>query len=93
LGESPRARALSDALRFLWHFTDSGVGIPFRAIKEVFRRFSRVDRSLSRRSEGCGLGLRIAKFTVDAHQGTITVDSKPSQGSTFIVTVPAVPSA
>jgi len=64
-----------------------------RALKKVFLRFYQVDRSLSRRAEGCGLGLSIAKFIVDAHQGTITVESKPGQGSTFTVTLPAAPSA
>jgi len=50
-----------------------------------------VDRSLSRRAEGCGLGLSIAKFIVDAHQGAIAVESKPNQGSPFTVTIPAAP--
>jgi len=71
--------------------SDNGLGIPRRALKKVFRRFYQVDRSLTRRAEGCGLGLSIAKFIVDAHQGTITVDSKPGQGSTFTVTIPAAP--
>jgi len=70
---------------------DNGLGIPRRAFKKIFRRFYQVDRSLSRRAEGCGLGLSIAKFIVDAHQGTIAVDSKPNQGSTFTVTLPAAP--
>jgi two-component system phosphate regulon sensor histidine kinase PhoR len=47
-----------------------------------------VDRSLSRRAEGCGLGLSIAKFIVDAHRGRISVDSKPGHGSTFTVILP-----
>jgi signal transduction histidine kinase/tetratricopeptide (TPR) repeat protein len=72
--------------------SDNGLGIPRRAFKKIFRRFYQVDRSLSRRAEGCGLGLSIAKFIVDAHMGTISVDSKPSQGSTFTVTIPAAPS-
>jgi signal transduction histidine kinase len=67
---------------------DNGVGVPRRALKKVFRRFYQVDRSLSRRAEGCGLGLSIAKFIVDAHQGKITVESKLGQGSTFTVTLP-----
>ncbi len=73
--------------------TDNGLGIPRRALKKIFRRFYQVDRSLSRRAEGCGLGLSIAQFIVDAHQGTITVESRPGQGSTFTVTLPATPSA
>ena len=68
--------------------SDNGIGIPRRALKKIFRRFYQVDRSLSRRAEGCGLGLSIAKFIVDAHQGTIAVESKPGQGSTFTVTIP-----
>lgn len=70
---------------------DNGVGIPRRALKKIFRRFYQVDRSLSRRAEGCGLGLSIAKFIVDAHQGRITVESRPGQGSTFTVVLPTVP--
>jgi two-component system sensor histidine kinase BaeS len=61
-----------------------------RRLKKIFRRFYQVDRSLSRRAEGCGLGLSIARFIVDAHQGTITVESKPGQGSTFTVTLPVI---
>jgi len=68
--------------------SDNGVGIPRRALKKVFRRFYQVDRSLPRRAEGCGLGLSIAKFIVDAHHGKIAVESKPGQGSTFTVTLP-----
>ncbi|NIP27920.1 MAG: GHKL domain-containing protein [Phycisphaerae bacterium] len=70
--------------------SDNGIGLSPRAIKKIFKRFYQVDRSLSRRSEGCGLGLSIAKFIVDAHNGSITVDSKPGTGSTFTVKLPAV---
>ncbi|MCX5644782.1 MAG: HAMP domain-containing sensor histidine kinase [Phycisphaerae bacterium] len=71
--------------------SDNGLGIPRRALRKIFQRFYQVDRSLSRRAEGCGLGLSIAKFIVDAHQGTIAVESKPGQGSTFTVRVPIAP--
>jgi signal transduction histidine kinase len=70
--------------------SDNGIGLSQRAIKKIFKRFYQVDRSLSRRSEGCGLGLSIAKFIVDAHKGSISVDSKPGTGSTFTVKLPAV---
>jgi signal transduction histidine kinase len=69
--------------------SDNGIGLSQRAIKKIFKRFYQVDRSLSRRSEGCGLGLSIAKFIVDAHKGSITVDSKPGTGSTFTIKLPA----
>jgi len=64
---------------------DNGKGISRRAIRKIFRRFYQVDRSLSRPTEGCGLGLSIAKFIVDAHKGSIIVDSKPGEGSIFTV--------
>jgi signal transduction histidine kinase len=68
--------------------SDNGAGIPRRAAKRIFRRFYQIDRSLARRAEGCGLGLSIAKFIVDAHGGAIGVESKPGQGSTFTVRLP-----
>jgi len=68
---------------------DDGVGMSRRTTTKIFKRFYQVDRSLSRRAGGCGLGLSIAKFIVDAHKGSITVDSKPGEGSTFTVKLPA----
>jgi len=69
--------------------SDTGVGMSRRSVRKVFRRFYQADRSLSRGVRGCGLGLSIAKFIVDAHKGAITVSSKPGQGSTFVVRLPA----
>lgn len=68
--------------------SDNGVGISRRSIKRIFNRFYQVDRSLARKAEGCGLGLSIAKFIVDAHKGSITVSSKSGEGSTFTVKLP-----
>jgi signal transduction histidine kinase len=67
---------------------DNGVGLSKRALKKIFDQFYQADLTLSRPAEGCGLGLSIVKFIVDAHQGTITVDSRPNQGSTFTVKIP-----
>ena len=69
--------------------TDNGVGLSRRAGKRIFDRFYQVDRSLSRPAGGCGLGLSIVKFIVTAHGGTIAVDSRTGQGSTFTVKLPA----
>ena len=70
--------------------SDNGVGMSRRAAKKIFERFYQADRSLSRRAEGCGLGLSIAKFIIDAHKGSISVESKPGEGSTFAVKLLAV---
>lgn len=68
---------------------DNGKGISRRAARKIFKRFYQVDRSLSRHTGGCGLGLSIAKFIVDAHKGIITVSSKLGEGSVFTVRLPA----
>ena len=70
--------------------SDNGIGMSRRAVRRIFKRFYQVDRSLSRHAQGCGLGLSIAKFIVDAHKGSISVDSEPGKGSAFTVRLPAV---
>lgn len=68
--------------------SDNGIGLARRHLRKIFDRFYQVDSSLSRKAEGCGLGLSIVKFIVDAHKGKISVESKPGSGSTFTVRVP-----
>jgi nitrogen-specific signal transduction histidine kinase len=68
--------------------SDNGIGLARRHIRRIFDRFYQVDSSLTRKAEGCGLGLSIVKFIVDAHKGKITVESKPGKGSTFTVRLP-----
>jgi signal transduction histidine kinase len=70
--------------------SDKGIGMARRSVKKIFKRFYQADRSLSRHAEGCGLGLSITKFIVDAHKGTISVESKPGEGSTFTVRLNSV---
>ena len=64
---------------------DNGIGMSRWAVKRIFSKFYQIDRSLSRRAGGCGLGLSIVKFIVDAHKGQIAVDSIPGKGSVFTV--------
>jgi signal transduction histidine kinase len=71
--------------------SDNGVGISRGDAKKIFDRFYQVDRSLSRGTGGCGLGLAIVKFIIDAHGGTIELDSVPGKGSTFRVRLPIGP--
>jgi signal transduction histidine kinase len=68
--------------------TDSGIGISESDQPHIFDRFWRADKVRSRGMGGAGLGLSIARWIVDRHQGSIEVKSQPSQGSTFTVRLP-----
>jgi signal transduction histidine kinase len=68
--------------------TDNGEGIPAEDMPNIFERFYRVDKSRSRPGGGSGLGLTIAKRMVEAHGGTITVQSEKGKGSRFSFTIP-----
>jgi len=54
----------------------------------IFNRFYRVNKTGNRNDGGSGLGLAIVKWVVDAHAGSVTVNSNIGQGSTFRVTLP-----
>jgi two-component system OmpR family sensor kinase len=69
---------------------DNGPGIDPSIKDELFERFSRADRSRARQTGGTGLGLSIARAIVDAHGGSIRVDSVPGD-TTFEVRLPARP--
>jgi signal transduction histidine kinase len=71
---------------------DTGIGIGAEDIKHIFDRFYQVDKSRFRTGDSSGLGLAIAKWIVEAHHGTIGVESELGKGSTFIVEIPAVSS-
>lgn len=68
---------------------DDGAGIPAEDVPHLFERFYRADVSRSRASGGSGLGLSIVKSLVEAHGGTITVESTLGEGTTFHVRLPA----
>jgi len=70
--------------------SDDGIGFSRRAAKRIFDRFYQVDRSLTRRVGGCGLGLSIVKSIVAAHGGAVSAQSQLGKGSTFTVRLPAV---
>ncbi len=67
---------------------DSGEGIPEEELEHIFDRFYRVDKSRERENGGTGLGLAIAKEFIQAHGGTIQVESKPQLGSRFKILLP-----
>jgi signal transduction histidine kinase len=65
---------------------DSGAGIPEADQARIFDRFVQLDPS--RRAEGTGLGLTIAKWIADVHQGSLSLESSGPGGSTFCVVLP-----
>ncbi len=68
--------------------SDTGVGIPTRALERVFERFYRVDEARSRATGGTGLGLSIVRHVVERHGGSVTVTSQLGVGSTFTIRLP-----
>jgi PAS domain S-box-containing protein len=62
---------------------DQGIGIPSAAMSKLFTKFYRADNAATRKIGGTGLGLSLVKAIVEAHHGTIEVDSEPGRGSTF----------
>jgi two-component system, OmpR family, sensor kinase len=68
--------------------SDTGIGIPADHLPHLFERFHRVDPARSRAAGGCGLGLAISKWIVEGHGGSIAVESREGEGSTFTVRLP-----
>ena len=67
---------------------DTGSGIPSASLPHIFERFYKVDSSRSNHLETSGLGLPIAKSIIEAHQGSIGVESKEGQGTTVSIILP-----
>ncbi|MEX2580773.1 MAG: ATP-binding protein [Verrucomicrobiales bacterium] len=74
--------------RYRISISDNGIGIPAADIPLVFKRFYRVQKHHAQTTKGTGLGLSIVKRAVEAHQGTISVDSRPGTKTTFTISVP-----
>lgn len=68
--------------------SDQGVGIPVEHIPHIFEKFHRVDNRATREVYGTGLGLYLSKSIVEAHGGSIWVESDFGRGSTFHFTLP-----
>jgi signal transduction histidine kinase len=67
---------------------DNGIGIKDNNLDMIFNRFNQVDKSLSRSSEGAGIGLCLVKSIVELHGGSIYVESEFGKGSKFTVKLP-----
>jgi len=91
-GGSVTVRASEDHGHVRVSVSDTGIGIPEEDLPRLFERFYRVDKGRSRDLGGTGLGLSIVKHIVEAHQGSVSVESVQDQGSVFSFTLPKVQS-
>ncbi len=82
-----------DAPEVVLEVADTGLGIPAGALPRIFERFFRVDKGRARDEGGTGLGLAIVKHVAQSHGGRVEVHSRPTEGSTFRVHLPAGPVA
>ncbi len=69
-------------------FQDEGIGIPKEHLPHIFERFYQVDGSTTRRFGGMGIGLALVWEIMEAHRGSIRVESEVGRGSTFILSFP-----
>jgi signal transduction histidine kinase len=73
--------------------SDEGIGITPDDLPKVFSDFHQLDGSETRAYGGLGLGLAFVQRIIEAHQGEITVESEPDQGTTFTIRIPAATAA
>ena len=87
-GGTVRVRCALDSGRVVVSVEDTGTGIPAEELPHIFDRFSK-----SKDSRGTGLGLAIAKSLVEAHEGEVSAQSVPGEGTAIRFTLPLSPIA
>ncbi|MGO4424354.1 sensor histidine kinase, partial [Streptomyces sp. MCAF7] len=85
-GVTVRLAAVGERARLT--VADTGTGVPPEELPYLFDRFHQVRGARSRSHEGSGIGLALVKDLVELHAGTVSVSSRPGEGSTFTVEVP-----
>jgi two-component system phosphate regulon sensor histidine kinase PhoR len=86
-GGAVLVRAVFEDGSVIVRVTDTGAGIAAEDLPRIFERFYKADRARS--SAGTGLGLAIVKHTVEAHGGSVAVESAEGRGATFSFSLPA----
>ncbi|HET9795391.1 MAG TPA: ATP-binding protein [Thermoanaerobaculia bacterium] len=85
-----RVRVSADGAHARLDVEDTGVGIDAADVPNVFDRFFRSDRARRAYKGGSGLGLSIVRWIVEAHKGSVRVESEPGRGSSFTVLFPRI---
>ncbi len=83
-----RVEVRKDSNSALISVTDHGVGISKEELKKIFDKFYRTPTSKAKETRGSGLGLTLAKHIIEAHGGTIEVESEVGKGSNFTIRIP-----
>ncbi len=91
LQDDPEIAGAAPMLRI--EVRDTGEGIPPEKLEQVFEAFTQIDGSATRHYGGTGIGLAITKSLVDLLGGTVSVESEPGRGASFIVRLPIMPAA
>lgn len=88
-GKQIEMRAFPQEDSIVLEVADQGTGIPAEDLEFIFERFYKADKARTRGgSGGTGLGLAIVKNIVEAHRGTVSVESEPGKGTTFSIRIP-----
>lgn len=87
-GDTIKMGVKKDSNSVSYIIQDEGIGMQESEVVHIFERFYRSDEARNENTGGSGLGLSIAKWIIDAHNGTITVLSRPELGTRFTVTFP-----
>ena len=88
-GSTITLNARRDGNQVCYQVQDEGIGMSEHDVRHIFERFYRADSARDGEAEGSGLGLSIAKWIVDAHNGSIEVVSREGVGTRFVVKLPA----
>ena len=83
-----RLQVRRDGDRVLISVTDRGIGVAKGEHKKIFEKFYRAENSLVHDTKGSGLGLALVQHIMQAHGGTVEVESAPGKGSTFTLVLP-----
>jgi signal transduction histidine kinase len=87
-GTTVTVRAWCDGTHSCVSFSDMGIGIAPEHLDHIFERFYQVDGGINRRFGGMGIGLALVWEIIEAHGGSVEVESAPSEGSTFVIALP-----